>query len=67
MEKIWGGVGENTHRLEKNAKMLEKINTIICQGPMTDTKGASSNASLPQSHCHSGHCHSLVSGLCHDQ
>ena len=29
MEKIWGGVGENTHRLEKNAKMLEKINTII--------------------------------------
>ena len=29
MEKIWGGVGENTHMLEKNAKMLEKINTII--------------------------------------
>ena len=23
------GVGENTHELEKNAKMLEKINTII--------------------------------------
>ena len=29
MEKIWRGFGENTHRLEKNAKMLEKINTII--------------------------------------
>ena len=28
MEKN-GGVGENTHELEKNAKMLEKINTII--------------------------------------
>ena len=27
-EKV-GGVGENTHELEKNAKMLEKINTII--------------------------------------
>ena len=32
MEKIWGGFGENTHGLEKNAKMLEKINTIICFG-----------------------------------
>ena len=30
LDKIWGGFGENTHRLEKNAKMLEKINTIIC-------------------------------------
>ena len=29
MEKNGGGVGENTHELEKNAKMLEKINTII--------------------------------------
>ena len=29
MEKNGGGVGENTHDLEKNAKMLEKINTII--------------------------------------
>ena len=28
MEKNGGGVGENTHRLEKIAKMLEKINTI---------------------------------------
>ena len=26
-----------------------------CQGPMTDTEGASSHASLPQSHRHSGH------------
>ena len=25
----WGGFGENTHELEKNAKPLEKINTII--------------------------------------
>ena len=25
----WGEVGENTHELEKNAKMLDKINTII--------------------------------------
>ena len=24
-----GGVGENTHELEKNAKMLEKINAIM--------------------------------------
>ena len=24
-----GGVGENTHELEKTAKMLEKINTIM--------------------------------------
>ena len=24
-----GGVGENAHELEKNAKILEKINTII--------------------------------------
>ena len=24
-----GGVGENTHELEKNANMLDKINTII--------------------------------------
>ena len=24
-----GGGGENTHELEKNAKMLEKINTIM--------------------------------------
>ena len=29
MEKNGGGFGENTHELEKNAKMLEKINTII--------------------------------------
>ena len=29
MEKNRGGAGENTHELEKNAKMLEKINTII--------------------------------------
>ena len=29
MEKNRGGFGENTHELEKNAKMLEKINTII--------------------------------------
>ena len=29
MEKNGGGVGENMHELEKNAKMLEKINTII--------------------------------------
>ena len=29
MEKNGGGFGENMHELEKNAKMLEKINTII--------------------------------------
>ena len=29
LEKNGWGVGENTHELEKNAKMLEKINTII--------------------------------------
>ena len=29
MEKNRGGFGENTHELEKNAKMLEKINTIM--------------------------------------
>ena len=26
-----GGVGENTHELENNAKMLGKINTIIIE------------------------------------
>ena len=29
MEKNGGGVGKNTHELEKDAKMLEKINTIM--------------------------------------
>ena len=29
MKKNGGGFGENAHELEKNAKMLEKINTII--------------------------------------
>ena len=39
--EIWGGVGDNTHELEKNAKILEKINTIIeqCRLHLEDDKG----------------------------
>ena len=34
-----GGVGEKTHELEKNEKMLEKINTIIMPGVTEDKTG----------------------------